>query len=561
MIKRLNFIVNNSGDFDLKFITVILILKSFFETLGIGIIYPFFDLIINQKKIDDFFIYTFLVKNGLLKSHEGFLILTGISLIVFYVLGATFSVYAKFKSANFIWDINTSIIRLSFKKNIFEKLEVFKKSNSNKRTHDIINEVHVFINGFLFNFIDLLPRLFLLIFLVGYLTFLNPLLTFISFSFLIVFYSLVLVFLKKKINMMSSLRYNHQNSLFDYVQSSLRALKDIKINAYESYFVEKIRKPAFAYSTVNKNINIYSSLPKFFIEALVLISIVLYAIFSFNKNSLIEQIPILSTLSLALIKLLPIIQGMFTNITRMRFNFKSVAVIENNIKDAIIPETSTAQNIKPPKKIETIQIENLSFSYGNKLIFKGLNFTISEGDFCIIYGESGSGKTTLTEIILGFLKQDAGNILINGKTINNNILLSKDFNVGYVSQDIILIEGNLIENITLKSNEVTDELISQIYNLVSFCSLEDVVSSIGGLNGFISEGGKNLSTGQKQRIILARSLFKNPDILFLDEATSALNSKLEHILMERLLKKGITIIMISHNEELKKYSNNIISLK
>ena len=141
-----------------------------------------------------------------------------------------------------------------------------------------------------------------------------------------------------------------------------------------------------------------------------------------------------------------------------------------------------------------------------------------------------------------------------------NVLLSKKTTLGYVSQDIILFEGDLVENITLRSNyqlKIDDKKIADLINL---CSLEDVIQSIGGINGFISEGGKNLSAGQKQRIILARALFKEPELLILDEATSALNSKLERKILQKLQQSNMSILMITHNESLKEFSNKTLTL-
>ena len=526
--------------------------------MGIGLIYPFLDLIINQDLLNENFVYNYTLEKGWIKNSEIFFLMIGFSLIGFFTITAIFSVYAKLKSDDFIWKVNTNIVKLSYKKHISTSLDVFKKSNSNKVTHDIINEVHIFINGFLLNFIDFVPRFFLLLFFICYLMIINPIVTFFAFIFLALFYGLILKFLKRKIDQMSTKRYSYQTSLFDYVNSSIRALKDIKINAFEEYFVDKVNQPAQQYSILNRDISVYAALPKFFIETVVLITMVIYVLFSFNKTSLIDEIPMLSVLTLSLVKLMPITQAMFTNITRIRFNFKSLNVIENNLLEVMKRDTTNTQ--AHHDSFEQLCFKNVDFSYSDKMVLSDQNLTINKQDFWLLYGESGSGKTTLTELMLGFLEPSKGSIILNGTEKKDHQLLSKRFKVGYVSQDIILFEGNLIENITLKSSENNPKIIDKVNELIKFCALEDVVDSIGGLNGFISEGGKNLSAGQKQRIIIARALYKVPDILILDEATSALNAHLEAKIIEGLLDKEITIFMITHNENLKKYSENIINL-
>ena len=558
LLKRLNFIVKNSGDFNFKLVIVLLVFKAFFETVGIGLIYPFMDLVLNKNQISSNLIYILIHNNYESINKDNFLILYGITLIIFFCFSTMISVLAKIRADNFIWNINTRIIKISYKKHIYESLTVFKKSNSNKITHDVINEVHIFINGFLVNFIDFIPRLFLLIFLVSYLLIINPWVTLVSLTILLAFYGGLLGVLKSKINKMSNERYLYQNSLFDYVNSSIRALKDIKTNSFEPYFINKIGTPANNFSMLNKGISIYSSIPKFLIESSVLISLVVYVLFNFNEETAVKQIPMLSILSLALIKLLPIIQGMFTNITRIRFNFKSLFVIENNL----IKNKQRINLTKVEKEpFHSLEFKNIGFAYDSKKVLKDQNFRFNRGDFWLLYGESGSGKTTFTEIMLGFLTPNPGEILLNDATWLNEELLSKRINLGYVSQDIILFEGDLIENITLKSTNTSPDILKKINSLIELCALEDVVVSIGGINGFISEGGKNLSAGQKQRIIIARALFKDPELLVLDEATSALNAKLEAQILQRLVNTDISIFMITHNENLKKYTDKILVLK
>lgn len=558
LLKRLNFIVQNSGDFNFKLVIVLLVFKAFFETVGIGLIYPFMDLVLNKDQISSNLIYTLIHNYYESINKDNFLVLYGITLIIFFCFSTMISVLAKIRADNFIWNINTRIIKISYKKYIYESLTVFKKSNSNKITHDVINEVHIFINGFLVNFIDFIPRLFLLIFLVSYLLIINPWVTLVSLTILLAFYGGLLEVLKSKINKMSNERYLYQNSLFDYVNSSIRALKDIKTNSFEPYFIDKIGTPANNFSMLNKGISIYSSIPKFLIESSVLISLVVYVLFNFNEETAVKQFPMLSVLSLALIKLLPIIQGMFTNITRIRFNFKSLFVIEDNL----IKSKERINKTKVEKELfHSLELKNISFAYDSKKVLNNQNFRFNQGDFWLLYGESGSGKTTFTEIMLGFLTPNSGEIRLNDATWSNEELLSKRINLGYVSQDIILFEGDLIENITLKSKNASPIILKKINSLIELCALEDVVDSIGGINGFISEGGKNLSAGQKQRIIIARALFKDPELLVLDEATSALNAKLEAQILQRLVNTDISIFMITHNENLKKYTDKILVLK
>ena len=128
--------------------------------LNFTIDYPFINLALNKDQISTSLFYDLINNFHESINEDSFLKLYGISLISFFCLSTLISVLAKIKADNFIWKMNTSIIKISYKKHINESLKVFKKSNSNKITHDVINEVHIFINGFLVNFIDFIHCLF-----------------------------------------------------------------------------------------------------------------------------------------------------------------------------------------------------------------------------------------------------------------------------------------------------------------------------------------------------------------------------------------------------------------
>ena len=466
------------------------------------------------------------------------------------------SIYAKYKFDSLVWELNTNSVKLSFKKYINESLISFKRLNTNEITHNIINEVHVFINGFIVNFIDFIPRVLIIISFFFYLTILNPLVTIISGLVLFFLYGVVLKYLRKRVNLMSEDRYKFQKQIQDYVNSSIRAIKDIRINSFEDYFINKVLVTTNKYSELHRKVSIYSIVPKYFIETFMLVGLTFYALYVFDEESLKAQIPMLSVLGLSLFKLVPHIQGLYNNYTRMIYNLPSIEVIYNNIKDL---EDLEEKSLGDKVKFEKLSIKNISFSYNKKNVLNNVSLVLNEGDFCLLYGESGTGKSTLIEIILGFLKPDSGEIIFNSNHQLDNELLSNKLSLGYVSQDIILFEGDLIENISMKEKE-GDENLEQLDKLIEICQLNDIIESLGGLYGFISEGGKNLSAGQKQRIILARALYRNPDLIILDEATSALNKKLEEKILLNLVKEGKTILMITHNEALKKLTQKVISL-
>ena len=196
-----------------------------------------------------------------------------------------------------------------------------------------------------------------------------------------------------------------------------------------------------------------------------------------------------------------------------------------------------------------ICINNLSYSINNKTILGNINLNIKYKDKILIYGKSGIGKSTLLKIILKYLSDYDGEVLINNiniKDINKDIISS---NFTYVSQN------SYINNDTLKNNIIYDRDISEseYEEVIHLCNLDNLRNSKIERNNFlIEDNGFNISGGEKQKIILARSLLKNSNYLIFDEALSEISTEEEREILSRILKKykDKTIIYVSHKEEI-----------
>lgn len=193
-----------------------------------------------------------------------------------------------------------------------------------------------------------------------------------------------------------------------------------------------------------------------------------------------------------------------------------------------------------------ISVKNLSFSYGSEIILKDLNLIINRGEMVGLIGPSGAGKTTLVDILLRLLTPESGEILVDGKSINDINTNSWRKKVSYVSQDIFLLNDTIENNIrfyddSIAQNDITES--SKLANIYDF-----IINLPDGFNTIVGERGVRLSGGQRQRIILARALARKPEILILDEATSALDNESEVLIQKSIenLKNRATVVVIAH---------------
>lgn len=213
---------------------------------------------------------------------------------------------------------------------------------------------------------------------------------------------------------------------------------------------------------------------------------------------------------------------------------------------------------------KNISVENLSFSYDGtdrNYVLKNINLYIPENKVTAIVGASGSGKTTLIKLLLGFYPPNKGLIKIGDtplQNINHHLLRSC---TGSVMQDGFIFSDTITKNIVLSVEGIDRD---RIINAVNVANIRDFIESLPiGYNTKIGIEGSGLSQGQKQRLLIARAVYKNPQFIFLDEATNALDSTNEKEIMENLQKfyKGRTVLIVAHRLSTVRNADNIVVLE
>ena len=194
-----------------------------------------------------------------------------------------------------------------------------------------------------------------------------------------------------------------------------------------------------------------------------------------------------------------------------------------------------------------IEVKNLSFSYINGIeVLHNINFLAEPNKTTAIVGASGSGKSTLISLLLRFYDAEDGNIFIDGKDIKDIKIKSLRKNIAFVSQDVVLFDDTIKNNIIFGKNNVKYEEVEEVAKKAA--AHDFIMKKENMYEERVGESGMNLSGGQKQMISIARAMLKNAPILLLDEATSSLDSKSEDMVQKSLekLMEGRTTIVIAH---------------
>lgn len=212
---------------------------------------------------------------------------------------------------------------------------------------------------------------------------------------------------------------------------------------------------------------------------------------------------------------------------------------------------------------KTISIENVDFKYDPhalKKTLEGVSFDIPAGKVTAIVGASGSGKTTLIKLMLGYYPVMSGRISIAGRDINEYNLKWWRRHCGVVMQDGVIFSESIARNIAVDDGDINIERLEQAAQIAN---IHEYIMGIPlKYNTQIGRDGVGLSQGQKQRILIARAVYKNPDFIFLDEATNALDAKNERAIVENLdeFYKGRTVVVVAHRLSTVKNADQIIVL-
>jgi len=212
---------------------------------------------------------------------------------------------------------------------------------------------------------------------------------------------------------------------------------------------------------------------------------------------------------------------------------------------------------------KTIKIKNLTFQYEgphSKKVLNNINLTISQGKVTAIVGASGSGKTTLIKLLLQYYQPVEGEILIDDKDLQKFNTTFWRNRCGAVMQDGFIFSESIAKNIATSDNEIDKE---KLMNAAKIANIHDFIISMPlKYNTVIGNEGQNLSQGQRQRVLIARAVYKNPDFLFFDEATNALDANNEKAIVENLQQfyKGKTVIVVAHRLSTVKNADQIVVL-
>lgn len=569
MNKEILFFLKKLGFINLFNLIFLILLYSLFEVISIASIFPLLKILVNPDIIDTIefsFIKEFL--NNISLNLQIYIVL--FSFIILFLFRSILRLYKTWYDSNLFYKIQIKWSNELLKSYLYKPYLFHKSKNSSVLIRNLQEEISRLMNACLVPFIFILSDLILLTPIIILLLYFNYEYVLII-SVTIIFFSFVtLRFISPLLKKWGKMRVYHSGLKYKYLIQSLNNIKDIILTKKQIYFTDLFNDENKIVSKTNRNHIVVSAIPKITLEFILLLALVSFiGINLLEQSSLDNVIPLAGVFFAAALRLMPISNNILKyrqlyifgkpTLELMHKEFKNIKYLQKKLK---VKKSQRMQNLFS----NNITLKNISFFYKDRnqkrMLFSNINLKIKKGEFIGIKGKSGSGKTTLMDIMLGLIEPTKGKILYDNIEIKRNKAQWQNA-ISHIPQEIVLLDESIKNNIALGVNSSEIDK-NKLYDVIDKSRLLDFVNKLPKkVNTIVGERGSKISGGERQRIGIARALYRNSEVLFLDETTSNLDKKTEIDFLKSInkIKKDKTIILISHSDTALKYCDKIYELK
>ena len=352
------------------------------------------------------------------------------------------------------------------------------------------------------------------------------------------------------------------------IQEGLGAIREVILGGNQKFYLDKYSEVDLVYRSLLAQNKFVSAYPRYSLEGvgLVLMSLMGGFLVSQEGTSNTAALSLLGALALGAQRILPALQQVYGSWSIIKGFSADLESVLDLLRQTVREDT---YDLQPIAFNEKITLRDIVFSYsidGNEVL-KGANMVINRGDRIGIVGESGSGKSTIIDILIGLLRPTNGTVIVDDidlyGTCGDDTIERWQSMIAHVPQNIYLSDNSIAENIAfgVPLDEIDHERVREA---ASQAQIKDYIeNSLGGFGSVVGERGVRLKGGQRQRIAIARALYKNAKVLIFDEATSALdiNTEIEVMAAIENLSSSLTIILVAHRLSTTKCCNRVFSLK
>ena len=559
LIRRVLFLARPYGRGKLAGIFSLALLQAFFQVIGITSIFPFLAIAADPERIRRSHFGTQFLSLFPPMEDRQLLLIAGIIAIVALLLSNAvnlLSEYARTRySQNFAHWLRVRLLR----RMASQPYVYFLQRNSGDLLKKVMGDVTNYAAGVLLPLLDTVARVLTALLLLATLFLVQPVIAISAAVILGGFYAVTFQLLTRKRREVDENLKTHVAGSYREAQQMLGGIKPVKVHHAEEHFLGRFAVHSDVIARMYARTPVLANSARYLVEPLAFGGLVIAVlVLAARGRDFSDILPNLGVMALAGYRLLPSLQLIYSQLTQV----SSMRHAVDEVYDEFVAAESerpaapavSAQAVTPASPLHwenAVNLCDVGYHYPGapRPTLEGLSLSIPKNSSLGIIGPTGSGKSTFVDLLLGLFQPTEGEILIDGQLLAPALIPSWQASIGYVPQDIFLIDDTIARNVAFG---LPDDEIDQS-RLREACAMAQILDFVdgelpGGFDTNVGERGIRLSGGQRQRLGLARALYHRPSMLILDEATSALDVATEAKLLEALrgLTGKLTMVVAAH---------------
>lgn len=555
---KFNYILNARQKRYAVLVFVLTLIGAGFETLGVSIIIPFVEALMNPEKLLEKEIIKKIYDILQIDTFGNIVLLIGILIILLYLVKNLYLSFLSYVRSHFSTKIQKELSVWLMQSYMKRDYAYFTTVNTSELLQGIGGDVSS-VYQMLYNIFRVISELITVFAISLYVLVTDTGMALVIIALaLLCFGGLVLIFQNPMRRLGQEFRKTN-TMVSQYGIQAFQGVKEIIVTHRQKYFTEAYEKAAVRRQRSTIWQAVANELPAYIIEAVCVAGLILAVAFRNMGGADVEEyIPKLAAFVVAAFRILPSLGRISSGFNQFVYYSVSLNSVYQNLKeveeyekeksawtDRTIP---TSEQVNE-EQLDYLAVEDVTWQYRNSEhpTIENLNLKIREGESVALIGHSGAGKTTLADIIMGLYHPSHGSVRYRGQDIQG---MPEEWCrlIGYIPQTVYLLDDTIKRNVAFG---IEDEQIDEqmVWDALEQAQLREFVEGLpGGLETMVGERGVRFSGGQRQRIAIARALYYNPAILVLDEATSALDTETEKAVMEAVerFQGQKTLIIIAH---------------
>lgn len=517
-------------------------IQAISDVVGLAAIVPVLMLAIDGNFLEKSSKLRYVYSLFNFQSEGHFLIILIVLVLLFFIIKNIFAIWVQYFMKQNAAEVVERATKIKYQQFILKEYQEIVDNGTPDFINLVMNIPYHYATGMLLPFMNLFSELLIILLFSAFILY-NPVVFLVVLIVLAPAVYLINRSIKNQIVNLGKVSGELREEVLNELNLGINGITEIKLNKVSGYFIHKFVKKQFAYAKNEMKSLTIQAIPGRLLEIVALLAVIILVIYGFFFSTNPSEVRILGALFvISIFRLIPAVN-------RVMVSLMNIKIYKYTADELLKSAQNQKEKSNPISFQKEIELKNITYQFqgSDYPLFADVNLNIRTGEIIGLTGESGSGKSTLIKILLQLLKQKSGKIIIDGKELTEKAELTWQQMIGYVGQQPYILKGTIKENVALAESEV-DSL--KVMNALELAGLKDLITE-DFLDYEVGENGARLSEGQKQRLALARVIYKGQKIIILDETTSALDDETEQRVMntlKNLANNQFCLLIIAHRK-------------